>query len=145
MNRIVEKYLESLSEEERKNTYVSRYAFGYEEEMQDRLAQLVLKGDKMATTSLYCLYDLENERLPQVGDINIILDSREEEICVTVNTAVYRKPFKDITEEYAFREGEGDKSLKYWKDGHAAFFMEETEGKFTEDMEVVCEEFELLG
>ncbi len=145
MNRIVEKYLESLNEEERKNTYVSRYAFGYEEEMQDRLAQLVLKGDKRATTSLYCLYDLENERLPQVGDINIILDSREEEICVTVNTAVYRKPFKDITEEYAFREGEGDKSLKYWKDGHAAFFMEETEGKFTEDMEVVCEEFELLG
>ncbi len=145
MNRIVEKYLESLNEEERKNTYVSRYAFGYEEEMQDRLAQLVLKGDKRATTSLYCLYDLENERLPQVGDINIILDSREEEICVTVNTAVYRKPFKDITEEYAFREGEGDKSLKYWKDGHAAFFMEEMEGKFTEDMEVVCEEFELLG
>ena len=145
MNRIVEKYLESLSEKERKNTYVSRYAFGYDEEMQDRLAQLVLKGDKRATTSLYCLYDLENERLPQVGDINIILDSREEEICVTVNTAVYRKPFKDITEEYAFREGEGDKSLKYWKDGHAAFFMEEMEGKFTKDMEVVCEEFELLG
>ncbi len=144
MNRAVENYLKNLNEEDRKNVYISKFAFGYEEEIQDRLAELVLKGEKKATTSLYCLYDLENERLPQVGDVNIILNSKEEEVCATVNTKVYRIPFKDITKEYAFREGEGDKSLEYWQQVHIKFFMEESEGKFTEDMEVVCEEFELL-
>ncbi|MDO5089220.1 MAG: ASCH domain-containing protein [Leptotrichiaceae bacterium] len=99
MNKTVEKYLLTLDEEKRKNVHVNRFAFGYEENMQDNLAALVLKGEKKATTSLYALYDLENERVPQKGDINIILDSQENEICVTVNTKVYRIPFKDVSEE----------------------------------------------
>ena len=41
-------------------------------------------------------------------------------------------------------EGEGDKSLDYWRKVHIKFFEEESEGKFNEDMEVLCEEFELL-
>ena len=76
--------------------------------------------------------------------MNIILDSQENEVCVTVNKKVYIKPFKEISKEYAFLEGEGDKSLKYWREAHIKFFMEETYGEFNEDMEVVCEEFELI-
>lgn len=144
MNKIVEKYLLSLNEKEREKVYISEYAFGYEEETQDKLAQLVLNGEKTATCSLHCLYE-EDERLPQVGDISIILDSMENEICVTKTTKVYFVPFNEITEEFAHKEGEGDKSLEYWKKVHKEFFMEESEGKFTEDMELVCEEFEVIG
>lgn len=144
INEIIKKYMETLSEEEKNNVYISEYAFGYESETQDKLAQLVLKGEKTATSSLYCLYDLENERLPEVNDINVILDSEENEICVTKTTKVYKVPFNEVTEEHAFKEGEGDKSLDYWKNVHKEFFMEESEGKFTEDMEVLCEEFEIL-
>ncbi|RRD39668.1 ASCH domain-containing protein [Leptotrichia sp. OH3620_COT-345] len=144
MNKLIEKYLLTLSEEERKNVHINKFAFGYEENIQDALADLVLKGEKKATTSLYVLYDLENERVPKKGDINIILNSKGEEVCITINTKVYRTPFKDVTKEFAFKEGEGDKSLEYWRKVHIDFFMEETDGKFTEDMEVLCEEFELM-
>ena len=46
--------------------------------------------------------------------------------------------------EYAYKEGEGDKSLEYWKKVHKDFFIKEAEGNFNESMEVLCEEFELL-
>lgn len=146
INKIIEKYIETLTEEERKNIYISKFSFGDENDiqMQNDLAQLVLKGEKTATTSLYSLYDLENERIPQVGDINVILDGNSNEVCVTVNTKVYSLPFKEISEEYAYKEGEGDKSLEYWKKIHKNFFVKEAEGNFDESMEVLCEEFELL-
>ncbi|EEY34956.1 ASCH domain protein [Pseudoleptotrichia goodfellowii F0264] len=146
INKIIEKYIETLTEEERKNIYISKFSFGDENDiqMQNYLAQLVLKGEKTATTSLYSLYDFENERIPQVGDVNVILDGNSNEVCVTVNTKVYRLPFKDISEEYAYKEGEGDKSLEYWKKVHKDFFIKEAEGNFNESMEVLCEEFELL-
>lgn len=146
INKIIEKYIETLTEEERKNIYISKFSFGDENDiqMQNDLAQLVLKGEKTATTSLYSLYDLENERIPQVGDINVILDGNSNEVCVTVNTKVYSLPFKEISEEYAYKEGEGDKSLEYWKKVHKNFFVKEAEGNFDESMEVLCEEFELL-
>ena len=145
-DKIIEKYLKTLTEEERKNVYISKFSFGDENDiqMQDDLAQLVLKGEKTATTSLYSLYDLENEKMPQAGDINVILDGNGNEICVTVNTKVYKLPFKDIPEEYAHKEGEGDKSLEYWRKVHKDFFIKESKGNFNEDMEVLCEEFELL-
>jgi len=44
-------------------------------------------------------------------------------------------------------EGEGDKSLKYWRRAHISFFsreLEEYNMKFTEDMPVVFEEFEVV-
>lgn len=44
-------------------------------------------------------------------------------------------------------EGEGDMSLEYWRKIHRVFFTEELkdlEKEFTEDMMVVCEEFEVV-
>ena len=84
------------------------------------------------------------ERIPEKGDLNIILDSKGNEVCVTRNTRVYSIPFREVSEKHAFMEGEGDKSLDYWRKVHIKFFEEESEGKFNEDMEVLCEEFELL-
>ena len=56
--------------------------------------------------------------------------------------------FCDISEEYARREGEGDKSLAYWKKAHREAFSrecrEECGIEFTEDMICVCEEFEVV-
>lgn len=52
-----------------------------------------------------------------------------------------------ISEEHAYREGEGDRTLDYWRSVHREFFLEELKeiGKtFDEGLEVVCEEFEVL-
>lgn len=120
------------------------WAFGVEA---DLLADLVLKGEKTATASAYPLYEIENEPLPNVGEYNIILDSEDKAICITKTTKVYIEEFKKISKEHAFKEGEGDKSLSYWKRCHEEFFtmcMNEIGKEFNESMKVVCEEFKVV-
>ncbi|OAT33655.1 hypothetical protein M975_1016 [Buttiauxella brennerae ATCC 51605] len=50
--------------------------------------------------------------------------------------------FSDVTEEFARKEGEGDLSLEYWRREHKAFFTRE--GFYSDDMELVAEEFEVI-
>lgn len=120
------------------------WAFGCEP---DLLAKLVLHGQKTATTSSYPLYALENEPLPQVGEYNIILDGNDEAVCITKTTKVYRTLFKNVSARHAYLEGEGDRSLAYWRKVHQDFFtaeLAEVKLDFTPELEVVCEEFEVV-
>ena len=117
------------------------WAFGMEA---DLLAHLVVIGEKTATSSAYPLYELENETLPATGEYSVILDSNDNAVCVIQNTKVSVVPFNEVTAEHAYKEGEGDKSLDFWKEVHEKFFTEclDKAGlKFTPDTEVVCEEF----
>ncbi len=114
----------------------------------DRLAELVKNGIKTATSSLLCFYELEDEELPTVGEYNIILDSQEEAVCIIRPVNVYVTSYDRISEEHAYKEGEGDRTLEYWKNVHREFFTEELKeiGKaFDTDLEVVCEEFEVVA
>ena len=52
-----------------------------------------------------------------------------------------------VQQERRCRPGEGDRSLEYWRNTHRRFFIEELckDGlDFNEDMELVCEEFEVF-
>ncbi|WP_461812493.1 ASCH domain-containing protein, partial [Faecalimonas sp.] len=80
------------------------WSFGEEA---DLLAKLVETGEKTATASAYQLYELENEPLPIVGEYNIILNSKNEAICIIQTKKVYVTAFKDVTAEHAYKEGEG--------------------------------------
>ena len=123
------------------------YSYGYPE-MADEILAALLRGDKRATTGLKCLYELEKEPIPQVGQYSVILDGKGLPRCITRIIRVETTPFKDISEEYAFIEGEGDKSLSYWKEAHTQVFTRECREDFgmdfTEDMECVCEYFEVV-
>ena len=113
----------------------------------DELAELVRTGVKTATASAYPLYELEGEELPRAGEYSVILDTREEAVCIIRTTKVYVTPFCCVTAEQAWKEGEGDRSLDHWRRVHRTFFEKEMEAAdmtFTEDMEVVCEEFEMV-
>jgi len=110
----------------------------------DYLASLVLDGVKTATASLHLWYDLEKEKLPKAGEYGVILDSREQAVCIIRSTMVYVVPFCEISDNHAFREGEGDRSLAYWRKVHEEFFSEELKAigrAFDASMKVVCEEF----
>ena len=120
------------------------WAFGGDS---DRLARLVLNGEKTATASAYPLYEMENENLPKAGEYSIVLDAADNAVCVIRTTAVSIVPFLDVSPEHACKEGEGDKSLAFWRDVHREFFsdcLKEVGMEFTEDMQVVCEEFEVV-
>ena len=120
------------------------WAFG---DSPDKLAELVLKGIKVGTASAHILYELENEDLPREGEYSIILDSCENAVCIIKTTKVYVVPFKEVSESHAYKEGEGDRSLAYWREVHEKFFtncLNEVGIEFDEEMLVVCEEFEVV-
>ena len=122
-------------------------AWCYGSDTPDALAQLTLDGIKTATASAYPLYELEKEPLPAEGEYNVILLTDGSALCITRTTRVYVVPFRDVSAEQAWREGEGDRSLAYWRCVHEAFFKEEMAKAglpFNEDIGVVCEEFEVI-
>ena len=83
-----------------------------------------------------------------MGQYSVILDSQGLPRCITRITKTEITPFREITEEYAFIEGEGDKSLTYWRYAHREVFTrecrEDFQLDFSEDMECVCEYFEVV-
>ena len=121
------------------------WAFGIEP---DLLAHLVATGQKTATSSALPLYEIAGEPIPEVDDeYSIILDSKGNAVCIIKTTKVEIVPFNKITEMHAQKEGEGDKSLDYWKKVHQDFFTNEMKNaglEFTPNMKVVFEEFEVV-
>lgn len=113
----------------------------------DLLAHLVATGEKTATASAYPLYELENEPLPAIGAYSVILDSKDNAVCIIQTKKVTIVPFYEVSAEHAYKEGEGDKSLDFWREVHEKFFTEclnEARLKFTPAMKVVCEEFAVV-
>ena len=54
---------------------------------------------------------------------------------------------KNLFPEIPYLEGEGNRSLEYWRQVHEEFFTEELktiQQKFDTKMELVCEEFEVV-
>ena len=109
------------------------------------------------TTSAHALYGVEGEDVPTAGGYDIILDGEGKAVCIIQTTKVYVTPFSQVTKEHAYKEGEfrqgGDlsdikaKSLIHWRQVHEDLFtiwLAEAGLSFSEDMLVVCEEFELV-
>ena len=108
------------------------------------MAGLVLRGEKTATASAYDLYALEDEPLPKEGTFDVILDSQDQAVCIVEITKVSVQPFHQVSADHAYKEGEGDKSLDYWRQVHEEFFTEwlrEAGLTFTPNSKVVLEEF----
>lgn len=133
-----------ISENNISNKTYDAWSFGSDANL---LANLVVTGQKTATASAYVLYELENEKLPEVNQYSIILNTNQEAVCIIKTTKVYVTTFNEVTKEHAYKEGEGDRSLKYWQEVHKQFFSEclnEAGLTFSQDMKVVCEEFEVV-
>lgn len=115
------------------------------EEDANTCVTLVKKGIKKATSDSLLGLQYRKERLPKIGDFTVITNWEGEAQCIVKTTKVRLKPFFSIDEEYAKLEGEGDKSLDYWKKVHWDYFTRELEpfGRVPRDsMIVVCQEFE---
>lgn len=141
-------YLNSLPEVERGDLKMPEaWAFGDGAEMADELGALVAAGIKTATASLLWEYEFEGSPLPKPGDLSIILGGHGHPLCLIETVAVEVKPFKQVDDQFAFDEGEGDRTLKFWRDAHWRFFSRTCQqiGKeLSEEMPVVCERFQLV-
>ena len=142
-----ENYLLSIGCDSNTDKKYTSWYFSNVEKSANNLARLVKQGIKRATTSLYYWYQVEDEALPEAGDLSVVTDWQGVAQCIVETKKVTILPFIEVTEEFVKTEGERDKSLAYWRAGHQEFFTRELEeqGKeFSDDMLVVCEEFEVV-
>jgi uncharacterized protein YhfF len=110
----------------------------------NNLAKLVLQGKKRATAASMWVELHDHGEIPKIGDYSIITDWDGKAQCIIQTTHFDLVPYKDVIEEFARIEGEGDPSLDYWKAVHEVYYIKECERinkVFTEDMPVLCERF----
>ncbi len=119
------------------------WSFGSDPETADELLDLVLTGEKRATTGLHQEYVDEDEPLPQIGDLSILLDGASEPKALIRTEEVQIVPFSEVTEEQAAAEGEGDRTLDSWRQAHREFWSDQGAG-FGDDSLVVWERFKVL-
>ncbi len=113
----------------------------------DLLAELVVKGVKTATASAYDEYVHYEEELPKVGDLDVVLDGQGQAVAIIETTKVTVIPFRDVSADHAYKEGEGDRSLTYWRQVHEELFtkwLADIGLTFSPESKVVLEEFQLV-
>ncbi|WP_188777772.1 ASCH domain-containing protein [Marmoricola endophyticus] len=122
------------------------WAFGSGAAQADALLALVLNGTKTATAGALWDYEAEGEAVPRPGDLSIALDGAGRPRALLRVTAVEVLPFDEVDEEHARLEGEGDRSLAYWREVHQRFFTDVAchDRGFSRQMPVVVERFEVL-
>jgi len=142
------KYLDSLPSEIAKNyTSFSADYFCADEYNANICADLILRGEKRATCSLEYWYSQKGEPMPEVGHLQVVTNWEAKPICIIELTSVSKCKYCDITAEFAAEEGEGDKSLTWWRKAHWEFFSLECDElgiKPTEDMLLVLERFKVV-
>lgn len=122
------------------------WAFGATPEHADALLALVLEGTKTGTASTLWDYEATGDPQPYLGEFSIILDGSGVPRAVIETIELATVPFEAVTAEHAHAEGEGDRTLDYWRASHERYWREYSENPrgFAPDMPVICERFRLI-
>jgi uncharacterized protein YhfF len=96
---------------------------------------LVLEGKKRAT----CWAASEGLKGAAVGKSMVALDGKRRPRVVLTTKSLAQCQFDDVDEQFAYDEGEGDRSLAYWREAHKHYFTRL--GLFEPDMQLWCERF----
>jgi uncharacterized protein YhfF len=143
-----QRYLETLpSDSPMHNEQYVAEGWGDSPQMADELGALISDGTKTATCSALWEYEAEGEALPEVGTKTIVLDGNGDPLCIIETTEVEVRPYDEVDERFAYEEGEGDRSLRYWREAHWRFFSRTLPNIGKEpapDMPLVCERFRMI-
>jgi uncharacterized protein YhfF len=130
----------------RDEQYVAE-GWGDSPEMADELGALIASGTKTAACSALWEYEAEGEPLPKVGSKTIVVDGNGNPFCIVEMTEVEVVPYDRVDARFAYEEGEGDRSLAYWRDVHWRFFtrtLPNVGREPTTEMPLVCERFRVI-
>lgn len=114
-NALIKKQIERMN-----NCNHEKIQFGSIPHEMDDLANKVLTGEKVATSSLLDYYLNGLKKQSKVGDLFSILNSAEEEVATVRVEKIETIKFGDITEKFAIEEGDG--SLKNWQAIHQPYY-----------------------
>lgn len=139
-------------------TLTGAVTLGDDTSLINRLADLIVNGTKRAHAELAST----SQRTPQVGDYRAVLRAdfrpRTPEqrsaieligmpVGIIVTTDVQTKPYREVDEQFALDQGEGDRTLAWWHRVHRHQFARqcrERDLEFTDDTPVIFERFELV-
>lgn len=140
-------YLDTIPEEDHPVHPHVEVSIAGNDEICDSLLELYLNGKKTAGSGLVKDYNLANDDLPVEGNYWIVLNSDQEAKCILKTIRIEINQFKNITQEIAKAEGEGDLSTDFWKTAHKNFFEPFLKDWKIEDLEeedVVTEFYEVV-
>jgi uncharacterized protein YhfF len=127
--------------------FYEAFHFDDNEPSADALAALVLSGQKRATAGLLWTNEVTGKPLPEVGVLSVVTDWLGTPLCVIETTHIEVVPFDRVSDSFAALEGEGDKTLRDWREAHWRFFSRECQRIGREPdlpMPVVCEQFRVV-
>jgi uncharacterized protein YhfF/GNAT superfamily N-acetyltransferase len=121
--------------------------FGDSPRLAHELIELVVNGPKRATASSAWV----NEQAPDIAPVpdgySVVTEHDATPRAVLRTVWLDRRPLSEVDAQFAWDEGEGDRTLPDWLDGHTRYFKREGEriGRpFSPTMPVTLERFELL-
>lgn len=121
--------------------------FGDGPDLADELCELVLDGTKTATAALVWEAEADPDTAPFPGGYSVVTDFAGAPRCIIRTTEIRVVEFDEVDANFAFDEGEGDRSLDYWRQVHWDYFAKRCVelGNVPDlKMPVICERFELL-
>jgi uncharacterized protein YhfF len=122
-------------------------AFGDSPAMADELGHLIVHGPKRATAGLYLDFEKDLESLPHVGGHVVVIDGKGNPLCIFQTAEIRIGPLSSVDEQFAWDEGEGDRTRTWWLNAHTEFFQRQAERegfKFTPDIKTVFERFKVV-
>jgi uncharacterized protein YhfF len=113
------------------------FAFGDSPALADELAALVLEGRKIATC-----WTASEGLLTEVGKRTVMLDGSGRPRAVLETVELTLRRFDEVDASFAYDEGEGDRTLAFWRQAHRAYF--DRRGQFSEEMMLWCQRFRIV-
>jgi len=113
---------------------LERFSFGDSPALADELLDLVLRGIKTGTC-----WAASDGQQTVIGKLSVVCDGRNRPRAITRTRSLVKKRYSDVDEDFAAKEGEGDRSLAHWRREHERYFRRLNQ--FSETMELWCEEF----
>jgi uncharacterized protein YhfF len=121
--------------------------FGDSPELADELLQFVLEGSKRATAGMVAEFLAEGEPLPRVGGHWIACDGSGAPRAVLRSVELRLGPLSSVDDQFAWDEGEYDRTLVSWLDGHRRYFHRACAAlgiEFSDEIELCFERFRVV-
>ena len=140
-------YIAGLPDPSSSDESYEAHQFGDSSTLADALSSLILKGIKTATCSALWEWEAEGSQLPVIGTKTIVLDGNANPVCIVETTEIFIRSFSEVDAQFAYEEGEDDRSLESWRKEHWDYFsrvLPEIGKEPTPEMLLVCERFRIV-
>jgi uncharacterized protein YhfF len=122
-------------------------SFGDNAAMATQLANLVVSGRKRATAGLLRQFGPDGEPPPVVGSYVALIDGEARPRAIWRTTEIRTGPLASVDEQFAWDEGEGDRTRNWWLSAHRKYFGRQASAQgfhMHDEIETVFERFSVV-